>query len=284
MKPLTQMTMVRNATENNTESRGRDSRGRYTSRGDSGGSQMSYENRMGYEGNTRNEYRNEYGAENRGGYRNEMMGGYRSEYEPVYNTFPEKNGNSPMEGDPTKGPSRGSRQYEEMERPENREYHITTDRYGNGTFRGESEGRRMIGYGGAEAQYRYPEYEDEMAHRSGQKERGYSSSEGVPELTKEKAKAWVKSMRSSDMSDKEKGERWSYDDTTQIMRQRGWQHEPAEWYAILHAMYYDFCKVAKKYGLSNNNEFYVDLAHAWLDDVDANEDKAALYYAKIAKH
>ena len=290
MNSLAKMTMMRSASEPETESRRRrDDRGRYA--------QGEYESpRMGYEGNTRNEY----GAESRGGYRNEYRmgddeeyrrkwtitennrnrgGDYRSEYT---NTYPVENGNSPMEGDPTKGPSRGSRQYEEMERTENRMNY--EGNYGNGTFRGEDEGRRMIGYGGTESHYRYPERGDEMSHRSSQKERGYSHSDEVPELTKEKAKEWVKSMRPSDMNAKEKGERWSFDETTSILRQHGWQHDPVEWYAILHAMYYDYCKVAKKYGQGNNNEFYVDMAHAWLDDKDANEDKAALYYAKIAKH
>ena len=263
MNKLARMTMVRNAAGEDTESRRqRDGRGRYTSEGDYDNRRMEYESRrMDYDSRTRSEYR------------------------PYYNTYPERNGNSPMEGDPTRGPSRGSRQYEEeMERPESREYHITTDRNGNGTFRGEDEGRRMIGYGNVESHYRYPDTEDEMSHRSSRKERGYSHSEGVPELTKDKAKEWVRSMRPSTGGDKEKGERWSYDETTSILRQHGWEHDPAEWYAILHAMYYDYCKVAKKYGQGNNPEFYVDLAHAWLDDKDANEDKAALYYAKIAKH
>lgn len=43
-------------------------------------------------------------------------------------------------------------------------------------------------------------------------------------------------------------------------------------------------EVAKKYGLGGNAEFYADMAHAWLDDKDAVEDKAAAYYCYVVQH
>ena len=59
---------------------------------------------------------------------------------------------------------------------------------------------------------------------------------------------------------------------------------PNKWHAIMCAMYSDFCEVAKKYGLGGNAEFYADMAHAWLDDKDAVEDKAAAYYCYVVQH
>lgn len=37
-------------------------------------------------------------------------------------------------------------------------------------------------------------------------------------------------------------------------------------------------------GLGGNAEFYADMAHAWLDDKDAVEDKAAAYYCYVVQH
>lgn len=282
MNSLARMTMVRSATQNETEARRRrDSRGRYTS-------EMENDTGMNYEGS----YRNGYGSPRMGDdeekYRRKWTitennrnrsGDYRSEY---MNTYPTENGNSPMEGDPTRGPSRGSRQYEEMETGNDREkMRMAYNRYyGDGSFRGESEGRRMIGYGGAtEAHYDYPS--DEGSQRR-EKQRGYSHSESVAPLDKDTAKEWVASMRNLDGS--ERGEHWSYDQAKALMQQHGWKHKPVDWYAILHAVYYDYCGVAKKFGQDKNTAFYAELAHAWLDDPDAVEDKAAIYYSKIAEH
>lgn len=50
------------------------------------------------------------------------------------------------------------------------------------------------------------------------------------------------------------------------------------------SIYSDYAEVAKKYGLSGNAEFFADMAHAWLDDKDAVEDKAAAYYCYVIMH
>ena len=52
--------------------------------------------------------------------------------------------------------------------------------------------------------------------------------------------------------------------TEQIMRQAGIDTEPAEFYAVLNAVYSDFGKVAKKHKC-DTVEFYVDMAKAWLN-------------------
>lgn len=135
----------------------------------------------------------------------------------------------------------------------------------------EPEGRRMIGFTASAADMRGgKEYE-----RGGY---DYAESDG---LTEEEAMEWVESMSAG--KDKH-GEHWTMDQTTNLLRQRGYRHDPIEWYAIMHAVYYDYCAVAKKYGLADNNEFFADLAHAWLDDKDAVENKAVVYYECIAQN
>lgn len=169
----------------------------------------------------------------------------------------------------------------EMRRSQPRDnYEISWD--GSGKFRREYEdGRRVVGFGGPEMpEVRGPERMDEMAHRRSQMDRGYSNSEAVAPLTLEKAKRWAEKMQNEDGST---GPHWSVEQTNQVLQQRGYKHEPASWYAILNAMYSDFCGVAQKYGLAGNVEFFADLAHAWLDDKDAVTDKAAAYYYYVVK-
>lgn len=70
--------------------------------------------------------------------------------------------------------------------------------------------------------------------------------------------------------------------TEQIMRQTGIDAEPAEFYAVLNAVYSDFGKVAKKHKC-DTVEFYVDMAKAWLNDKDAVKHKAAAYYECVVR-
>lgn len=68
------------------------------------------------------------------------------------------------------------------------------------------------------------------------------------------------------------------------MAQRGYHYDPAIWHVVMCSIYSDYAEVAKKYGLSGNAEFFADMAHAWLDDKDAVEDKAAAYYCYVVMH
>ncbi len=99
----------------------------------------------------------------------------------------------------------------------------------------------MIGfYGGGEihsdgymSDARY-EPRNEMGHARSHKCPGYSSGYEVPPLTRETAETWVRDMQNADGSN---GEHWSYDQTTQVLKQRGIGCEPAEFYAIMNAMW-----------------------------------------------
>lgn len=112
-----------------------------------------------------------------------------------------------------------------------------------------------------------------MMHMGG----AHGMSEGMDERT---AREWTRKMRNDDGSS---GEHWSMDQIKQLMSQKGIKHDPVEFYAIMNAMYSDYCKVAKKHNV-NTIDFYVDIAKAWLDDKDAVPDKAMAYYECIVEH
>lgn len=141
--------------------------------------------------------------------------------------------------------------------------------------------RRVIGFAAPSMHYTGPSTADEMQYRTSHAARGYSHGDGVPPLTKETAQRWAQKMRNEDGSE---GEHWTMEQTSTILNQRGYKHNPVEWYAIMNAMFSDYYNVAKKYGVAGNAEFYADLANAWLDDKDSVKDKAAMYYAKIVRH
>ena len=100
-------------------------------------------------------------------------------------------------------------------------------------------------------------------------------------VNRETADKWASILINEDGT---RGPHWSYDQVKQLMAQKGVSHEPNEFYSVLNAIYADYCKVFKKYGVGGNMDFYVDMAKAWLDDKDAGTGKAAAYYEHIAKH
>ena len=185
-------------------------------------------------------------------------------------------------------------------------------------YRGEMENRRRDGrgrfaeYRGYEsAAIREPKYESEEMYRNPRNEygaynryedgehrvigfaqashqhmgHGYgdagSEEEEIPQMDMEMAEEWTKMMRNDDGS---KGAHWPIDKTSAILKQRGYKHTAAEWYAVMNAMYSDFYGVAKKFGLAANPEFFADLANAWLNDKDAVAEKASAYFCCVVKH
>lgn len=157
------------------------------------------------------------------------------------------------------------------------------DGYNTG-YRYDGGGNRMIGFsGGSEIQSNYRmdaahHSGDELGRRGGHKIAGYASSNVEP-LDRETAKSWVRRMKHSDGST---GEHWTMEQTNQVMKQRGIDCDPAEFYAIMNAMWSDYSKVADKFGI-NNVDYWAELTKAFLMDKDAVPDKAALYYECIVK-
>lgn len=101
-------------------------------------------------------------------------------------------------------------------------------------------------------------------------------------LTREDAEKWVKGMKSEDGKT---GGRWPLAEIKQYAGNFGIHGEDQiiEFFAVMNALYTDYCKVAKKYGV-DKVDFWADLAKAFIHDKDAGEGKVKKYYECIAKH
>lgn len=154
-------------------------------------------------------------------------------------------------------------------------------RMASNSYRMESHQMRPIGFGrgGASMHYDMTGPMDEMASRGGQMERGYSGADGYPRMTRKLAEEWTSTMQNEDGTS---GQHWSYDQTTQLLKSKGLDHDPAEFYAAMNMMHSDYCKVAKKFDV-NNADFYACMADAFLSDTDGGEDKISRYYYMVSE-
>lgn len=96
----------------------------------------------------------------------------------------------------------------------------------------------------------------------------------------ETAKEWTKGMKNEDGTS---GPHWTVEQAKQVMAQRGIECDPAEFWVALNMIYSDYVKVAKKFNVGSNIDFYVDMAKAFLDDKDAGPDKLAKYYQYVVR-
>lgn len=101
-------------------------------------------------------------------------------------------------------------------------------------------------------------------------------------LTLDEAEEWVQGMKGEDGKT---GGRWPYHEIKQYAANFGIQGEEqiVEFYAVMNALYTDYCKVAKKHGV-DKVDFWADLAKAFIHDKDAKSGKVKMYYECIAKH
>lgn len=142
-----------------------------------------------------------------------------------------------------------------------------------------------IGFSGGELDQEYRTYADhpqmnEMESRTSPAAMGHAKGRQM-RLTQEMADEWMQGLQNEDGT---RGPHWTMDHVKQIMSQRGIEADPIQFYAILNAIYSDYCKVLKKHGVGDRVDIYVDLACAWLNDKDAVKDKASSYYEHTVKH
>lgn len=104
---------------------------------------------------------------------------------------------------------------------------------------------------------------------------GHKGSKG--KLTEAKAREWVQSMRGETSPP---GEHWTMEQVKQLMAQNNVEHEPAEVYAIMNALYSDYCRVFKKYGFTDPRAV-LEMAMAWLKDDDAVPNKIMAYLEHV---
>ena len=259
-----EMEMNRMEMRDNPNMRGydRDRRGRFT-----GEMEMNrtYEygprNGMEMENEMESRFRNNRRSEYRGGMRDEMRDEMRGEMESRRN--PSYYGESEMEMEQYgRGEMEMNRGEMEMERrnPVGFAAHFDPPGQSDASYRGMQEGNRMAG----------------PSMRGG----GGAMSQAVPKFSKRMAEEWTSKMENEDGS---KGPHWSMDQVKQIMQQKKVDADETEFFAILNAVYSDFSAVAQKHGV-HKQDFYLDMAKAWLKDKDAVKDKASAYYMYIVKH
>lgn len=292
MKPTTKMFVAQAA-------RKRDSRGRFTSEGEMGG-YMNGGGNMRMQGGGNMEMRGGNAEMRRGG-GGSRNGGYRMGEERMYSGNSgsmRSRDESRNYGENRRGGSRGRMMDDGGDEEK--------EMYGNGaTYAGNPmpnfntpEGRD-IEHGKQRPSNRYDMGDDEprIGFRDWPEMGGGGSHDNVvsmkrgrssmhnqeddEEFTPELAEKWVKAMKNEDGT---KGPHWTKEQTNQVMKHMGVQGiEPHEFYAIMNAMYSDYCAVAKKFGV-DATEFYGALAKAWLMDEDAVEDKAKAYYCYVVEH
>ena len=130
----------------------------------------------------------------------------------------------------------------------------------------ESHGMEPIRFGGMVAM-------DGGGHRGGHQK-----------MTREMAEDWVNSMEGSDPA-KQHGGKWTTEQIKPIAQKYGVPTEGErfwEFYAVMNAMYSDYYPVAKKYNVLTP-DFFADLSMAFINDKDAVENKAAMYYECIVE-
>ena len=100
-------------------------------------------------------------------------------------------------------------------------------------------------------------------------------------LTMDDARQWAEKMQNADGT---RGPHWTIAQTEQVKRENGMRCNAAEFFAIMNAIYSDFCVALKECGISEHNTAcYAKLAHAWINDQDAEEGKAKRYFEFIVK-
>lgn len=93
-------------------------------------------------------------------------------------------------------------------------------------------------------------------------------------FTKDDAAEWVDHM--------DPPARWTMEQTTAAMRQRNYSDDPAEFYAVMNAMFSDYGKTAAKHGI-DKPDFWADMAHDFINDADAVTGKVEKYWRDIVE-
>lgn len=90
---------------------------------------------------------------------------------------------------------------------------------------------------------------------------------------REQAECAVRKMKNKDGTE---GEHWTYEQTTDVLEKKGYDHSPAEWYVALNMVYSDY------YSQNFSTDIYVQMACDFLDDLDGAKNKMKKYW--IAMH
>lgn len=90
-----------------------------------------------------------------------------------------------------------------------------------------------------------------------------------PVFTRETAEYAVKCMENEDGT---KGQHWDFETTSAVLKEKGYNFNPADWYFTLNMVYSDY------YSEDASVDYYVKLAYDFLKDKDAPVGKAKKYW------
>lgn len=141
------------------------------------------------------------------------------------------------------------------EYPESRYPDYREDNSGIEPGRAYPNGRMSMHYGGRSGRMSYQPPEEQ----------------GMPY---EVAEEWVRSMTRSDGG---RGAKWKFEDAERLMQEHKIDCNPVEFWVALNAVYSDYGKVCKMFGMTKD-EFWVKMAEAFICDEDAVGDKLMAYY------
>lgn len=94
-----------------------------------------------------------------------------------------------------------------------------------------------------------------------------------PDFTKETAEYAVSKMKNEDGTE---GGHWDYETTTSVLKSKGYDFNPCDWYYVLNMVYSDY------FSKDQPDEYYFKLAYDFLKDKDAPHGKAKKYF--LAMH
>jgi hypothetical protein len=90
---------------------------------------------------------------------------------------------------------------------------------------------------------------------------------------------------------KEKGEKWTVDQTSDVARKIGisFSHNEDdytqyEFYTAMHMMYYDYSEVFEEQSITLDPVLFAKMADAYLDDIDSFDGKLLFYFFDIIKN
>lgn len=174
------------------------------------------------------------------------------------------------------------------ERTESRMKPYWENRMENNRYRMDETGGRMIGFNN---EYRANESGstrsymprnggcEHDAHRE-MKMGGSENLESQNRLDQRTAVEWVNKMENADGS---YGEHFTMEQAERILKNKGWECDPLEFWVAMNAVWSDGAATAKKYGV-DKLEYWADRAKEFLTDKDAGPGKMAKYYKYIVKH
>ena len=94
-----------------------------------------------------------------------------------------------------------------------------------------------------------------------------------PDFTKETAEYAVSKMKNEDGTE---GGHWDYETTTSVLKSKGYDFNPCDWYYVLNMVYSDY------FSKDQPDDYYFKLAYDFLKDKDAPVGKAKKYF--LAMH